>query len=94
MVRHTGEDFIDEECIAEATVLSFQSAGINCTEFDAPEPDRFAGDSDASFGEKIFDITMAEVESVVQPDGVGNDIRRESVAFINSHGPSLPISGS
>ena len=94
MDRHTGEDFIDIKGVAIVAMLSFQATGINGTEFDAPEANCFAGDSDASFGEKIFDIPMAEVESVVQPDGVGNDIRRESVAFINSHGPSLPISGS
>ena len=34
---------------------------------------------------------MAEVESVVEPDGIGNDIWRESVAFIDAHGTSLSI---
>ena len=33
------EDFIDEEGVAVASVLSFESAGINSTEFDAePAP--------------------------------------------------------
>ena len=58
------------------------------------EADLFSGYRDASLCQQIFNTPMAEVEFVVQPDGVGNDIRRESVAFINSHGPSLPISGS
>jgi hypothetical protein len=31
------EDFIDEEGVTIAPVLSLQSAGINCSEFDAPE---------------------------------------------------------
>ena len=29
---------------------------------------------DPAFGEEIFDITVAEVEPVVEPDSVGNDI--------------------
>jgi hypothetical protein len=28
---------------------------------------------------------MAEIESVVEPDSVTNDIRREAVAFVNVH---------
>jgi hypothetical protein len=26
------------------------------------------------FSEKVFDISVAEIESVVEPDGLGNDI--------------------
>jgi len=56
------EDFVDVESVALALVpkalallagqalLSFQAAGINCSELDAPEADRFSGYSDASFG--------------------------------------------
>jgi hypothetical protein len=37
--RGNGEDFIDVEGIAIASVLALQSAGINGTEFDAePAP--------------------------------------------------------
>jgi hypothetical protein len=39
MVRHTGEDFIDEDGIAIAMMLSFQAAGINGSELDTPEAD-------------------------------------------------------
>ena len=55
-------------------MLSLQSAVINGTEFDALQANRFAADSDASFSQEIFDITVAQVEAVVEPDGVGNDI--------------------
>ena len=94
MVRHTGKDFIDVEGIAITLVLSFQSAGINGTELDAPEANCFSGYSDASLGEKIFDITMAEVESVVGPDCVADDIWRESVALISIHASILSISAN
>jgi hypothetical protein len=45
------EDLIDEEGVTEASVLSLQSPGIQSTELDAPEPNRFAADNDASFGQ-------------------------------------------
>jgi hypothetical protein len=30
--------------------------------------------NDAVFSEKVFDISVTEIESVVEPDGLGNDI--------------------
>ena len=39
-----------------------------------PEADRFPGDSDVTLGEQIFDIPVAEIEAIVEPDGVGNDV--------------------
>ena len=94
MVRHTGEDFIDVEGIAEAAVPPFQSACINGSELDTPEAYRFSGYSDASFGEQIFNIAMAEVETIVEPDSVADDVRWESVALVSIHAPILSISGS
>ena len=46
---------------------------------------------DPAFGEEIFDITVAEVEPVVEPDSVGNDIGRESVTFVSIHPQILAI---
>ena len=43
------ENFIDEEGITIASVLSFQSACINGTELDTPQADRFAANRDAAF---------------------------------------------
>ena len=42
-----------------ATVLAFQSAGVNGTEFYTPEADCFAANRDASFSEQVLNITMA-----------------------------------
>ena len=47
---------------------------------------------DVSFGQEIFNIAMAEVETKIEPDSIGNDIGRESVAFVCVHEPILPIS--
>ena len=79
------EDFIDVESVTVATVLSLQSAGINSTELDAPEANRFSGYSDASFGEKILNISMTEIEAIVEPDGVGDDIGWKPMTLICIH---------
>ena len=88
------EDFIDVEGITVASVLSLQSSGVKGPELNAPEPDRFAAYSDASFSQEIFYISVAEIESIRKPDCVTDDVRRESVSLIGIHGPILPISAS
>jgi hypothetical protein len=45
------ENFVDVESIAKARVLAFQSSSIQSTKLDAPQPDRFSADGDASFSE-------------------------------------------
>ena len=36
-----------------------------------------------------FGISAAQVESVVEPDRIGNDVRWESVAIVGIHWPIL-----
>ena len=67
MARHTGEDFIDVGSIAVALVLSLESACINGTELDAPQADRLPCDDDTPLGQEILDITVTQIESVVEP---------------------------
>ena len=88
------EDFVDVEGVAVASVLSFQTPGVYSSKFDTPKSDSFSTDGDASFGEEGCYIAVAQVEAVVEPDGVGNDIWRESVAFVCIHEPILSIMGS
>ena len=86
------EDFIDEKRIAVASVFPLQPSSVYSTEFDAPEATRFSVDYDAALCQKILDIPVAEVEMEAEPDGIGNDIWRESMAFIPIHPPIIPIS--
>jgi hypothetical protein len=73
------EDFIDVKSIAISTSLSLQSACIDSAEFYTPKPDGFAADGDAALSEKIFDIPMAQIESIVEPDCVAYYVGWESV---------------
>ena len=41
---------------------------------------------DCQLSEQAFDVPAAEVESIVEPNGMADDIWRESVAFISIHG--------
>ena len=79
------EDFIDEESVAIALMLALQAPGIFGSELDAPEPDGFITDSDATFGQEVFDIAVAEAESVVKPDRVTDDIWWKPVTFVCIH---------
>ena len=72
--------------------MNSPGTGINGTEFDAPQANRFSADSDSPFGEQIFYIAMTKVEAIVAPDSIGNDIWRKSVSFIGVHPAILAIS--
>lgn len=77
------EDFINIKGIAIASLLSFQAACTSGSELDTPETDRFAAYYDSSFGKDIFNITLAEIESKIEPDSVTDDVGCESVSFIS-----------
>jgi hypothetical protein len=85
------EDFIDEKGITVASMLSLQSSSVYGSEFDAPEPDRFATDDNSSFSQQIFDVSMAEIKSIVEPDGITDDIWGESMTLVYIHPPILSI---
>ena len=86
------QDFVDVEDIAIAPMLSLESSRVQGTELDAPEPNRFASDCDSSLSQEIFYIAVTEVETEVEPDGIRNDIWRESVALISIDSPIIPKS--
>jgi hypothetical protein len=51
-------------------------------------------DGDTSFSEQIINISVAEVELVVVPVGIADDIRRESMSLVGIHPAILAISVS
>ena len=55
-------------------------------EFDAPLPEGVVADLNAALLEQFLDISVAEREAVVEPDGVLDDAHREAVAI--GHGVS------
>jgi len=71
-----------EEGVTVASVLRFQAASVDSAEFYTPEADGFTADGDAALSQKIFNITEAEIEAIVEPYSTGNNIGRESVALV------------
>jgi hypothetical protein len=54
--------------------------------------------ADTAFGEEILDISKTEAKTVVEPDGVTDDLRRKPTSTIAGrlayHPPTLPPAGS
>jgi hypothetical protein len=73
------------ERITVAPVFSTEPSGEFGSEFRAPKPDGFIAYGDAPLGEKILNISVTEIESVVEPNGLANDFGRESMAFVSVH---------
>ncbi len=57
-----------------------QALGEGVAELDAPSADGLAGDDNSSFQQEFLDVPITQREAVVQPNGVPNDLKRESVA--------------
>ena len=73
-----------------------KASSVFDTEPLAPSTDGLVGDLNASFGEQILDITEAEGEPEVEPDGMADDLGRESVSTVADgcvvHGPDSATS--
>ena len=79
------EHFINEEGIAVTLMLSLQAPGVFRSKLDAPKANGFIADRNSAFSQEIFDIAVAEIESIVQPYGVLDDSGWKSVTLVYSH---------
>ena len=80
------EDFIDEERVTEACMA--QSLRIVRAKLPAPGANGLVADRNTSFGQQILDVSCAQVEAVIKPHGVLDELRREPVAFVRRRGSS------
>jgi hypothetical protein len=70
------KDLIDVEGVTITPMVSLQPTGVQRSEFDAPQADGLAADNDASLGQQVFNVSMTQVETIVESDGVGYNIWR------------------
>jgi len=84
LATYLHEHCIDEQHVAVALIFSSQSPGIVRPELVAPKADCFVADSDASFRQKVFDVAVTQVESMVKPDGIPDDFTGETESFVHS----------
>ena len=80
------EDLIDEESIPVSLVSPSKSLGVFGPKLDAPQPNRFVADRDSAFGHEIFDVTSTQIEAVVEPHCVLDDLSRETVTSVHRCG--------
>ena len=84
---NSDEQFIQIPAIAEATLSPFQLPNVVWTELLTPASNRFIGNGDASLSQKILDITEAHAEAMIDPHGVADDFRWESVSMVLGSSP-------
>ena len=78
--RH--EDFVQEPRISESTLSSLQLPSVVGAELPAPLASGFVGHDDASFGQQILNIPEAQAVSVVEPDGMADDVGRKAMPMV------------
>ena len=78
----SNEDFVQVPNIAKAALTPLQFSGIVRTELPTPDSNRFIRNDDSPFREKILDISEAQAETMVNPDGIADDFWRKTVTVI------------
>jgi hypothetical protein len=69
---------------SQALVLAPQSMRVQRSKLVAPEANRFVSNDNSSLSQEILNIPMAQIEPIVEPDGVLNDRRSESVPLVQA----------
>jgi hypothetical protein len=80
------EEFVQIRGITEAALFLLKTSGIVGSEFPAPLSDSFVRNNNSAFGQKIFNITEAQTEAMIDPYGVADDFRRETVSVVTGWG--------
>ena len=92
------EELVEVPRIAEAALSALQRARVLTTELPAPLTDRLVGDGDAALCQEILDVSEAQAEPVIQPDGMTDDLGWEAMASVAGcavvHEPTLAALGS
>jgi hypothetical protein len=92
------EEFVQVPSVTQAALSSLECPGVLGAELLTPLSDGLVGDYDPGLRQKVFNISEAQAESVIEPDGMADNIRRKSVSLIGwcigVHWPSLPAVAS
>ena len=67
-------DLIDVERLTKTTMSPFERSIVSSAKLNTPESNGFVADSDATLCEQVFNTTVAYVESMVEPDGVTDNV--------------------
>jgi hypothetical protein len=76
------EDFIEVPDISSATLFPPRIGCVFAAELLAPLADRFVRYLNATLGQEIFDISEAQGEPIVEPNGVADDVGGKSISSV------------
>lgn len=82
LTANRNHHLIHEPRVAERSAASPKLVRVIGAEFRTPQPNRFIGNGDSAFGQQILDVTQAQLESMVVPNGTTDDLWRKAVATI------------
>ncbi len=83
MFSLNGDDrFIEVLGIAQLALPFFQFAGIGGGKLQTPSPDRFVGHENAAFSQQFFHFAETETKSMVEPDGVTDNVSRKTMTLV------------
>ncbi len=83
------EHFVHVPDVAESTLSSPQSTSKGWSELAAPGSNGFVGYGDAPRREQVLDISKAQSEAIVQPDGITDDLGWKAVTSIQGFHRSI-----
>ena len=87
------EELIQVPDVSQPPLFVPEFPGVVWTEFLTPLPDGLVGDDHSSLCQQFLDVPEAQSESMLEPDGVTDDVRGIPVsvvaALIGFHQPSL-----
>ena len=86
------EGFVDTPGFAERAFSALEPSAETGAELQTPAANRLIRYLNTPLGKEIFDISEAQVESMIQPDGVADDFGRKLVAVISRLGLAHPFS--
>jgi len=76
------KDFVDMPGIPQPPLSFFKCTRLGRPKLLTPLADRFIRNGDTTFGQQLFDLTEAQREAVVQPDGMADDLRGKTVTLV------------
>ena len=89
------EGFVQVPPVAQTTLSSLQYVSVFGADLPAPLANGLVSDGDSALGEKVFDVSKAQTEAVIEPNSVTDNFCGKAMASIAEraavHSPSLPI---
>ena len=81
-VGDADDELVQMPNVVQARLLAAKAPGISGSELPASPPDRLIGRDDAALEQHLLDEPEAQGKSEVQPDRMGDDLRRKAMAFV------------